>query len=165
MARAGMLRSRREGTRIFYRVASDRVSELWAAMRDVASEHVAGIERLVEIYVGDRDGLEAVGRRELAARLKAGDVVVLDTRPRAEFRSGHIAGARSVPVTELRGHLRLLPKDAEVVAYCRGPFCVYADDVVRDLRRRGFRARRLEDGFPEWKRAGLPTAAGDGGDQ
>jgi rhodanese-related sulfurtransferase len=89
--------------------------------------------------------------------------VVLDVRPTPEFAAGHIPGARSVPVGELRQHLRLLPKDVEVVAYCRGPYCVYADDAVRLLRRRGYRARRLEDGFPEWKQAGLPVAAGAGG--
>jgi rhodanese-related sulfurtransferase len=163
MARAGVLRTRREGTRIVYMLASDRVFELWAAMRDVADEHVAGIERLAEAYVGDRAGLEAVTRRELADRLDAGAVVVLDVRPGPEFRAGHIPGARSVPVGELRQRLRTLRKDADVVAYCRGPYCAYADDAVRLLRRRGYRARRLEDGFPEWKRAGLPVAAGQGG--
>jgi rhodanese-related sulfurtransferase/predicted transcriptional regulator len=163
MARAGVLRTRREGTRIVYMLASDRVFELWAAMRDVAGEHVAGIERLAEAYVGDRAGLEAVTRRELADRLDAGDVVVLDVRPGPEFRAGHVPGARSVPVGELRQHLRTLRKDADVVAYCRGPYCAYADDAVRLLRRHGYRARRLEDGFPEWKRAGLPVAAGQGG--
>ena len=163
MARAGVLRTRREGTRIVYMLASDRVFELWAAMRDVAGEHVAGIERLAEAYVGDRAGLEAVTRRELADRLDAGDVVVLDVRAGPEFRAGHIPGARSVPVGELRQHLRTLRKDADVVAYCRGPYCAYADDAVRLLRRRGYRARRLEDGFPEWKRAGLPVAAEQGG--
>jgi rhodanese-related sulfurtransferase/predicted transcriptional regulator len=163
MARAGVLRTRREGTRIVYMLASDRVAELWVALRDVAAEHVAGIERLAEDYLGDRAGLQAIGRQELVARLEAGDVVVLDVRPSPEFESGHIPGARSVPVDELRQYLRALPKDAEVVAYCRGPYCVYADDAVRLLRRRGYRARRLEDGFPEWKRAGLPVAAGNGG--
>ena len=160
MARAGVLRTRREGTRIVYMLASDRVAALWAAMRDVAGEHVAGIERLAQDYLGDRATLEAVDRRELVARLEAGDVVVLDVRPSPEFEAGHIPGARSVPVEELRQYLRTLPKEAEVVAYCRGPYCVYADDAVRLLRRRGYRARRLEDGFPEWKRAGLPVAAG-----
>jgi rhodanese-related sulfurtransferase/predicted transcriptional regulator len=162
MARAGVLRTRREGTRIVYMLASDRVSELWGALRSVAAEHVAGIERLAEDYLGDRSRLEAVDRQELAARLEAGDVVVLDVRPTPEFSAGHIAGARSMPVDELRQHLRAVPKEVEVVAYCRGPYCVYADDAVRLLRRRGYRARRLEDGFPEWKRAGLPVAAGAG---
>jgi rhodanese-related sulfurtransferase/DNA-binding HxlR family transcriptional regulator len=163
LARAGLVRTRREGTRIFYGLASDRVAGLWAAMRDVAGEHVAGLERLVAAYLGDRSGLEAIGRQELAERLRRGDLVVLDVRPDTEFRAGHIAGARSVPIDDLRRVLRSLPKDAEVVAYCRGPYCVYADDAVRQLRRRGYRARRLEDGFPEWKQAGLPVAVDEGG--
>lgn len=162
MAKAGVLRTRREGTRIVYMLASDRVGDAWAAMRDVAAAHVAGIHELAAAYVGDRSGLEPVTRRELEARLKAGDVVVLDVRPLAEFEAGHVPGARSVPVGELR-RLRSLAKDVEIVAYCRGPYCAYADEAVRQLRRRGFAARRLEDGFPEWKRAGLPIAAGTGG--
>jgi rhodanese-related sulfurtransferase/DNA-binding transcriptional ArsR family regulator len=163
MARAGVLRARRDGTHIFYRLASERVGALWAALRDVAAEHVAGLERLTREYLGDRSGLEAISRKELAARLRRGEVVVLDVRPKPEFRAGHIAGARSVPISELRRSLRALPKDAEVVAYCRGPYCVYADDAVRELIRRGYRAQRLEDGFPEWKQSGLPVAVGDGG--
>lgn len=162
MARAGVLRTRREGTRIYYMLASERVGEVWAAMRDIATAHVAGINELAKAYVGDRSGLEPVTRGELEERLRAGDTVVLDVRPVAEFEAGHIAGARSVPVGELR-RLRSLSKDIEIVAYCRGPFCVYADDAVRQLRRRGFNARRLEDGYPEWKRAGLPIVAGAGG--
>ena len=160
MARAGVLRTRREGTRIVYMLASDRVGDVWAAMRDIAAEHVAGITELSEAYIGDRAGLEPVTRRELEARLKAGDTVVLDVRPPAEFQAGHIPGARSVPIGELR-RLRSLAKDIEIVAYCRGPYCVYADDAVRELQRKGFQARRLVDGFPEWKRAGLPIAIGE----
>jgi rhodanese-related sulfurtransferase len=160
MARAGLLTTRRDGTHIYYRLASERVADLWAALRDVARDHVAGLERLAAAYLGDRDGLEQVTRDELAARLRRRQVVVLDVRPTAEFAAGHIAGARSLPVTELQRRLRSLPRDAEVVAYCRGPYCVYADDAVRTLRRKGYRARRLVDGFPEWKRAGLPVAVG-----
>jgi len=162
LARAGLVRTRREGTRIFYGLASDQVAVLWAAMRDVAAEHVAGIERLSDAYLGDRSSFRAISRKELADRLHRGDLVVLDVRPEAEFRSGHIAGARSVPISELRRSLRGLPKGDEVVAYCRGPYCVFADDAVRELRRRGYAARRLEDGFPEWKRAGLAVAVGQG---
>ena len=162
MARAGVLTTRRDGTRIYYGLASDRVAELWSAMRDVAAEHVAGLEKLVAAYLGDRAGVEVVDRTELARRLRRGGVLVLDVRPEAEYAAGHIAGARSVPVDELRRHLRALPKDADVVAYCRGPYCVYADDAVRELNRKGFRARRLIDGYPEWKRAGLPVAVGRG---
>lgn len=159
MARAGLLTTRRQGTRIYYLLASDRVAELWSALRDVAVDHVAGIERLAGAYLGKRDGVEVVDREELAARLRRREVVVLDVRPSPEYAAGHIAGARSVPVSVLRRHLRALPKDTEVVAYCRGPYCVYADEAVRELTRQGFRARRLVDGFPEWRRAGLPVAA------
>ena len=161
MARAGLLTTRRDGTRIFYGLASDRVGELWSALRDVATEHTAGLERLVDAYLGERDGLDTIDRDELARRIRRGDVVILDVRPEAEFSSGHIAGATSVPIAELRKHIKALPKDADVVAYCRGPFCVYADDAVRELTKRGFRARRLEDGFPEWRRAGLPVEVGE----
>lgn len=158
MARAGLLTTRRDGTRIFYALASERVAELWEAMRAVAGEHVAGLERLAGAYLGDRAGIDLVDRRELAARLKRHEVVVLDVRPAAEYAAGHIAGARSVPITELRRQLKALSKDGEIVAYCRGPYCVYADDAVRELHRQGFTARRLEDGYPDWKRAGLPVA-------
>jgi len=161
LARAGLVTTRRDGTRIYYALASDRVGELWTALRDVAGEHIAGLERLADAYLGDREGIELVDRDELATRLKRRQVVVLDVRPGAEYEAGHIAGARSVPITELRRHLKALPADAEVVAYCRGPYCVYADDAVRELNRRGLRARRLIDGFPEWKRAGLPVAVGE----
>jgi len=172
LARAGLVRTRRESTRIYYALASDRVGSLWSALRDVAAEHVAGLGQLAEAYLGRRDGIEEVGRDELAARLARGEVVVLDVRPAAEYAAGHIAGARSVPASELNRHLDgvaeldgldgldALPAGADVVAYCRGPYCVYADDAVRELTRRGVRARRLADGFPEWKRAGLPVAAG-----
>jgi rhodanese-related sulfurtransferase/DNA-binding MarR family transcriptional regulator len=161
MARVGLVTTRRQGTRIFYALAGERVFDLWSALRDVAAEHVAGLERLARAYLGDREGLELVDRDELAGRLQRGEVVVVDVRPPAEYAAGHIAGARSVPVTELRRHLRALPKDVEVVAYCRGAYCVYADDVVRELNSRGFAARRLVDGFPEWKRAGLPISVGE----
>ena len=133
LARAGLLTTRRDGTRIYYELTSERVAELWAAVRDVAEAHGAGLDRLA----------------------------VLDVRPAAEFGAGHIAGARSVPISELRKHLKALPADTEIVAYCRGPYCVYADDAVRELGRKGFKASRLEDGYPEWKRAGLPVAVGD----
>jgi rhodanese-related sulfurtransferase len=157
LARAGLLTTRRDGTRIFYALASDRVGELWSALRDVATEHTAGLERLVDAYLGERDGLDTIDRDELARRIRRGDIVILDVRPEAEFSSGHIAGATSVPITELRKHIKALPKDADVVAYCRGPYCVYADDAVRLLRARGLNARRLDVGLPEWRRAGLPV--------
>ena len=126
------------------------------------SHHLRAMAR-AGLVTTRRDGIEAVSREELAARLSRGEVLVLDVRPAAEYAAGHIAGARSVPVTELRRHLRALPAGVDVVAYCRGPSCVYADEAVRELTRQGLRARRLIDGFPEWKRAGLPVAAGEGG--
>lgn len=160
MAGVGLLTTRRSGTRVFYRLTSERVGELWSALRDVSAEHSAGVERLAAAYLGEREGIDLVDREELAARLNQGGVIVVDVRPGAEFAAGHIAGARSTPVAELHRHLRALPRGAEVVAYCRGPYCVYADEAVRELKRRGFRARRLIDGFPEWKRAGLPVEVG-----
>jgi rhodanese-related sulfurtransferase len=160
MARAGLLTTRRKGTRIFYALASERVARLWSALREVAEQHTAGLERLAAAYLGERGGVEVVDRTELASRLKRREVMVLDVRPAEEYAAGHIAGARSVPIRELRRQLRALPKDADVVAYCRGPYCVYADDAVRELNRKGFRAHRLIDGFPEWRRAGLPVAVG-----
>ncbi|SFK78430.1 ArsR/SmtB family transcription factor [Geodermatophilus ruber] len=160
LARAGLVTTRREGTRIHYRLAGEGVDRLWAALRDVAVDHVAGIDRLADAYLGDRTELRTVDRRELAGLVAAGAVVVLDVRPPAEYAAGHIPGARSVPPHEVQRHLGTLPQDTEIVAYCRGPYCVYADEAVRELRRHGFRARRLEDGFPEWRRAGLPVAVG-----
>jgi rhodanese-related sulfurtransferase/DNA-binding MarR family transcriptional regulator len=156
LARSGLVRSRREGTRIFYRVASDRVGELWAAVRDVAARHVAEVGVLADEYLGERDGVEQLSAEELARRLARDQVVLLDVRPEPEYQAGHIAGARSAPLAQLPSLLPELPRRREIVAYCRGPYCVYADDAVRLLRARGLKARRLEVGFPEWRRAGLP---------
>jgi rhodanese-related sulfurtransferase/predicted transcriptional regulator len=157
LARAGLVRSRREGTRVFYRPASDRVAELWAAVRDVATRHVAEVSVLADEYLGARGEVEQVSAQELEERLSRGSVVVLDVRPEPEYRVGHIAGARSAPLETLEKLAPELPR-TEIVAYCRGPYCVYADDAVRLLRARGHRARRLDVGFPEWRRAGLPVA-------
>ena len=159
LLRAGLVRTRRDGNRVFYSLASPRVAQLWAAVRDVAAEQVAEIDQLAAAYLGDRSKLSTVTRDELARRLRDGDVVVLDVRPVPEFASGHISGAVSLPVDELTRRLRGVPKDRDVVAYCRGPYCVYADDAVRTLTRRGYQAARLEDGYPEWARAGLPVEA------
>jgi rhodanese-related sulfurtransferase len=163
LARAGLVSSRRDGTRVHYSLSSERVAELWTAVRDVAAQHVAGIDRLTATYLGDQHDIEPISRTELATRLRRRDVVVIDVRPRPEYEAGHIPGARSMPPAEVRKRLRELPADVEVVAYCRGPFCVYADDAVRALHRRGRAARRLEDGFPEWRRAGLAVATGTEG--
>ena len=163
LAHAGLVRSRREGARVVYRLASERVAELWAAVRDVAVRHVAEVSVLSAEYLGDRGDVEQVSAEELAERLARGEVVVLDVRPEPEYRAGHIAGARSAPVDELETQIDEIARPrTEVIAYCRGPYCVYADDAVRILRARGVRARRLDVGFPEWRRAGLPVAAGGG---
>jgi len=159
LAKAGLARSRRDGHRVLYRLASERVGELWTAVRDVAARHVAEVTVLAEEYLGDRDGVEQVSAAELELRLARGEVVVLDVRPDSEYRAGHIAGARSVPLPALASLAPKLPRRREIVAYCRGPYCVYADDAVRLLRDRGFKARRLDVGFPEWRRAGMPVEA------
>jgi rhodanese-related sulfurtransferase len=156
LAGVGLVVTRRDKNRIYYRLVSDRVIDLWAALRDVAAAHHAELDDLAAAYLGHRDELDEVTRAELSARITAGDVVVVDVRPPAEFASGHIAGARSIPVERLARELRELPADVEVVAYCRGPYCLLADEAVRFLRRRGRMARRLEDGFPEWRKADLP---------
>jgi DNA-binding transcriptional ArsR family regulator len=158
LAKAGLARSRREGRRVFYRLASERVAELWAAVRDVAVQHVAEVTVLANEYMGDRGAVEQLTAVELEERLARGKVVVLDVRPETEYRAGHIAGARSAPLERLPSIVSALSKRADVVAYCRGPYCVYADEAVRLLRARGLRARRLDVGFPEWRRAGRAVA-------
>jgi rhodanese-related sulfurtransferase/DNA-binding HxlR family transcriptional regulator len=160
LARAGVVTTRRDGTRVFYRLSSDRVADLWAAMRDVASAHVDDLDKLAGAYLGSITDVEEISRDELARRLRAGDVIVLDVRPTPEYQAGHILGARSVPIAELRRHLRDLPPDQDVVAYCRGPYCVFANNAVKQLRKHGYKAARLEDGYPEWQRDGLPIASG-----
>jgi rhodanese-related sulfurtransferase len=158
LLRAGLVRARRDGTRVHYALADERVAELWAMMRAVAAEHVADVERLAIAYLGNRNQLQTVTRAELKRRLRSSDVIVLDVRPTAEYQAGHIAGAISTPINELRKQtIADLPPDADVIAYCRGPYCVYADQAVRALTKQGRRAARLEDGYPEWARAGLPV--------
>jgi len=158
LATSGLLQSRREGQRIIYRLTSDRVAELWAALRDVAATHVADVDMLANAYLGSRDVVEEVSADELARRLAKGRAVVVDVRPSLEFDAGHIAGARSIPIADLGSALDALPRSREIIAYCRGPYCVYADDAVRLLLDKGFKARRLDTGYPEWERAGLPSA-------
>jgi rhodanese-related sulfurtransferase len=157
LATAGLVTTRRDGTRIYYRLASNRVGDLWAALRDVTAAHHEQLDALAAAYLGDRSRLEQIDRHELTQRIAAGDVVVVDVRPSAEYAAGHIAGARSIPIDRLAADIKQLPEGVEVVAYCRGPYCVFADDAVRLLRRRGRPARRLEDGYPEWQRADLPV--------
>jgi rhodanese-related sulfurtransferase len=161
LAHAGLVSTRREGTRIFYRLASDRVTELWAALREVAADHLSNLVDLAEAYVGDRSSLENIDRAELARRIGDGDVIVIDVRNAAEFGAGHIAGARSIPIDELADRVDELPDGVDVVAYCRGNYCVYADDAVRMLAERGRSALRLDGGFPEWRAEHRPTENDD----
>lgn len=158
LLRAGLLRCRRQGTRTFYAVADDDVTQLWLSLRDVATAHQRRVSELADDYLGDRGGLEVMSRDELLERLAAGDVVVLDVRPATEYAAGHVAGAVNIPVGELAARLGQLPRGKQVVAYCRGPLCALSVDAVRALHTEGRRAVRLEDGFPEWATAGLPVA-------
>jgi rhodanese-related sulfurtransferase len=161
LATVGLVATRRDGTRIYYRPASEQVGELWAALRRVAVAHHATLDALAVAYLGHRYELDQIHRDELARRLHDGDLIVVDVRPEPEYGAGHIAGAVSIPIDRLARQLRRLPPDVDVIAYCRGPYCVFADDAVRLLRRRGRRARRLEDGYPEWQRAGLPVESAE----
>jgi rhodanese-related sulfurtransferase len=156
LRQAGLVSSRREGTSVHYRLAAPEVFELWRTLRTLAASRLAEVERLAAAYLGDRDELEPVSRAELTRRLQDGDdLVVLDVRPAAEHAAGHLPGAVSIPVDELRRRLAELPTDREIVAYCRGPYCAFAHEAVGLLRDEGFAARRLEDGLPEWQAAGL----------
>jgi rhodanese-related sulfurtransferase len=155
LRQAGLVSSRREGTSVHYRLASPEVFELWRTLRSLAASRLAEVERLTAAYLGSRDELEPVTREELARRLQDDDLVVLDVRPATEYAAGHLPGAVSIPVGELRRRLAELPADREIVAYCRGPYCAFAHEAVALLRQEGFSARRLEDGLPEWQAAGL----------
>jgi rhodanese-related sulfurtransferase len=156
LRQAGLVGSRRQGTSVHYRLAGPEVFELWRTLRTLAASRLAEVERLAVAYLGGRDDLEPVTREELARRLEDGDdLVVLDVRPAAEYAAGHLPGAVSIPVGELRRRLAELPADREVVAYCRGPYCAFAHEAVELLRDEGFAARRLEDGLPEWQAARL----------
>ena len=161
LAHAGLVATRRDGTRIYYRLASARVGELWSALTDVASAHHSELAELAEAYLGDRTSLDTIGRAELARRIDDGDLIILDVRNPAEFASGHVAGARSIPIDELANRVGELPEDVEIVAYCRGSYCVYADDAVRLLGDRRRSARRLEGGFPEWRSEQRRVEVGD----
>jgi rhodanese-related sulfurtransferase/DNA-binding transcriptional ArsR family regulator len=158
MRRAGLLVSRRDGKRIRYRLSGSSVLDLVAALRRVAEQNLAEVRDTIGGYFRERDALEPVSRKELARRLKDGLVTLLDVRPEDEFAAGHLPHAVNIPLRQLARRLRHLPKNREVVAYCRGPYCVLAFEAVALLRDRGFKVRRLEDGYPEWKAAGLPIA-------
>ena len=152
---AGMVTRAREGTRVRYALAGDEALRLWLALRDASAARLGEVERAARDYLGE--DVDTIGREDLLARLARGDVVLVDVRPEEEYAAGHIEGARSIPLDELERRLAELPPDTEVVAYCRGPFCAYAHDAVRRLRAEGRTARRLTDGWPEWKLAGKPT--------
>jgi len=154
---ARMVESRREGLYAYYRLADEEVFRTWQAVRALGETRLAEIDRVVETFLEDRDALEAVGAAALVERLSDGSVVVLDVRPEQEYGAGHIPGAISLPVDALEAALQTLPKDKEIVAYCRGPYCVFSDEAVRLLHRYGIRARRLSEGFPEWRAAGYPV--------
>jgi len=155
MRRNGLLASRPDGKRVLYRLSDPAVLDLAAALRRVAERNFAEVRDLIGGYFRERDALEPVSRTELARRLKAGLVTVLDVRPSDEYAAGHLPKAVNIPLNELKRRLRELPKHREIVAYCRGPYCVLAFEAVALLRGRGFKAKRLQDGFPEWKAAGL----------
>jgi len=162
MRRAGLVVSSRAGKFVYYRLADDAVLDLLAALRQVAERNVAEVERVIRSYFNDRDALEPVSRKELLTRSRAGDVTVLDLRPEDEFALGHLPGAVNIPLRALEARLSELDPSQEIIAYCRGPYCVLSYEAVAALRARGFQARRLEDGLPEWRAAGLPVVVGGG---
>jgi rhodanese-related sulfurtransferase/DNA-binding transcriptional ArsR family regulator len=157
LRQAGLILNRKEGLKVFYRVSGDDVIELLDALRNVAERHLADVEKLVDTYLTVKDSLEPVPRDELLARVQDDLVTVIDVRPTVEFAAGHVPGATNIPLSELEQHLAQFDSEQEIVAYCRGPHCVLAFDAVAKLREKGFKARRLQDGFPEWKMAGLPV--------
>jgi len=163
LRRAQMVEVRREGLYAFYRLPDEGVFRLWQAMRAVGETRLAEIERVVAAYLKDRATLEPVTVKELAKRLDEGGVVVIDVRPTEEFAAGHIPGALSIPVKELKRRLAELPRTQEIVAYCRGPYCVQSDEAVSLLKRHRFNVRRLEVGLPDWRASGLPVAIADQG--
>jgi rhodanese-related sulfurtransferase len=152
-----MVEARREGLYIHYRLADEDVFRTWQAVRAFAETRLSEVDRIVEVYLEDRDALEAVDATELMERLNDGSVVVLDVRPEEEYQAGHIPGALCVPVDALEAALQTLPREREIVAYCRGPYCVFSDEAVTLLRSRGYRAHRLRQGLPDWRAAGMPV--------
>jgi rhodanese-related sulfurtransferase len=154
---ARMVETRREGLYMHYRLADEDVFRTWQAVRALAESRLSEVDGVVGAYLVDRDALEAVESEDLLERLRGGSVVILDVRPEEEYRAGHIPGALSVPVEALEAALKTLPRDREVVAYCRGPYCVFSDEAVAFLRARGYRARRLRQGLPDWRAAGMPV--------
>lgn len=157
LRRAGLVTARRQGKRVLYRLSDDSVMGLLGVLRRVAERNVAEVERILGSYFHRRDALEPVSREDLVERMRDGLVTLLDVRPEDEFAAGHLPGASNVPLDKLEGHLANLSRDHEIIAYCRGAYCVLSFEAVAALRQRGFKVRRLEDGYPEWKMAGLPV--------
>lgn len=157
LRRAGLVTARKQDRHVFYSIAGDDVISLLIALRRTAEKNFAEMGRLIEGYLLSRDSLEPVSQAELSERMQEGLVTVIDVRPAEEFAAGHLPDAINIPLDRLDRDLERLPPDGEVVAYCRGPYCLLAFDAVNRLRNKGFSARRLEDGFPEWKLAGLPV--------
>ena len=162
LRQSGLVSSRKEGLKVFYMLSGDDVVSLLDALRGVAQRHVADVERLVNSYLTVKDDLEPLPRHELLERVREGLVTVLDVRPPEEYAAGHVPSAVNVPLNELEQYLKALSPEQEIVAYCRGPHCVLAFDAVAQLREKGLRARRLEDGYPEWKTAGFPVEVSSG---
>lgn len=156
LRQVGLVTAEKQGLKVYYSLSGDDVSELFKAQRELAERHIAEVENIVNCFLTVKDSLEPLPRKELLSRAKDGLVTVIDVRPYEEYASGHVPGAINIPITELENHLNELNDDHEIVAYCRGPHCVLAFDAVAKLRKKGFSACRLEDGFPEWKTAGLP---------
>lgn len=165
LRRARFVDSRRVGTYVYYRLANKEVAAFWASFCRAGEGQLIEIREMVRAFFEHRDRFQAISQRELRKKLGDPGLVVLDVRPASEYDSGHIAGARSIPIGELRSRLAEIPKSCEVVAYCRGPYCVFADDAVRLLHSKGFNASRLDSGFPEWSSSGFPVSRGKSQDQ
>ena len=157
LRQAGLITSTKQGLKVFYRLSGDDVIDLFNSLQNVAERHLADVQQLVNTFLTVKDDLEPIPATELLDRIKDGLVTVLDVRPPEEYQSGHVPGAINVPLSELEAHFSQLDTQQEVVAYCRGPHCVLAFDAVEKLRQNGIKAHRMEDGFPEWKSAGLPV--------
>lgn len=161
LKQAQLVDTQREGNHIYYRLAGQSVYKAWKALRDLGIERVAEIERTIRQFRESRSSLETLSSSELADKMQQEDVTVIDVRPQQEFNKGHIAGALNIPVDQLSEKMEDLPEDQEIVAYCRGPFCVFADDAVELLSKKGFNAKRLDEGFPEWMLDELPVEDSD----
>ena len=157
LRQSGLVTSRKEGLKVYYSLSGDDVIALLDSVREVAERHISDVDKIVNTYLTSKDSLEAIPAEKLLEMVKEDLVTVLDVRPKEEFEAGHVQGAINIPIEELESHLEKLDPKQEVVAYCRGPHCIFAFDAVAQLRDKGFKARRLEDGYPEWRIAGLPV--------